>query len=103
MGERAKVEGMCTNFTSWLDDVEAKQAELPLTEPPAFLSSAVAAKLEPIELEVRKLIKKPKPKPPKVKKNATSANETNATATAGEEPAADKGGDATDGQSKEDD
>jgi len=101
--ERAKVEGMCTNFTSWLDDVEAKQAELPLTEPPAFLSSAVAAKLEPIELEVRKLIKKPKPKPPKVKQNATSTNETNATATAGEEPAADKGGDATDGQSKEDD
>jgi len=97
--ERAKVEGMCTNFTSWLDDVEAKQAGLTLTDPPAFLSSAVASKLEVIELEVRKLIKKPKPKPPKVKPNATSTNETetNGTASDGASSAGTGAGDASDG------
>ena len=97
--ERAKVEGMCTNFTSWLDDVEAKQAGLALTDPPAFLSSAVASKLEVIELEVRKLIKKPKPKPPKIKPNTTSTNETetNGTASDGISSAGTGAGDASDG------
>jgi len=82
--ERTKVGGMCTNFTSWLDDVEAKQAELPLTSPPVFLSASVAAKLEPIEVEVRKLIKKPKPKPPKLKKNATGTGSDQSNSSAEE-------------------
>lgn len=71
--ERKRVSGMCANFTEWLDASEAEQAKLPLTSPPAFRSTEVNAKLEPIETEVRKLIRKPKPKPPKVSKNATSA------------------------------
>merc|ERR1719198_2631190 len=64
---------MCANFTEWLDGVEAEQEKLPLTSVPAFRSTEVTAKLEPIETEVRKLIRKPKPKPPKGPKNATSA------------------------------
>jgi len=80
--ERAKVQGMCANFTEWLDDVSAKQEALSLHEPPAFLSSQVTSKLEPVEKEVRRLIKKPKPKPKKVKANATNATDTaNATDT----------------------
>merc|ERR1719198_1506011 len=79
--ERAKVSSMCANFTSWLDAAMEEQAALPPTSPPAFLSSAVTAKLDPIETEVRRLIKKPKPKPKPVKKNATDTS--NATASAG--------------------
>ena len=78
--ERDHVSGMCANYTEWLDEVEAKQAELPLYEPPAFLSKHVLDKLEPIEKELRKLIRKPKPKPPKVKANATNGTQPNATA-----------------------
>merc|ERR1719460_3067022 len=85
--EREAVSGMCANFTAWLDASEAEQAELPLTAPPAFLSATVTAKLDPIEAEVRKLIKKPKPKPPKKPKaNATETNSTGgANGTKGEE------------------
>lgn len=74
--ERAKVNSLCANFTEWLDAVEAEQAALPLTTPPAFLSSTVTAKLDPIEAEVRRLIKKPKPKaqPRSKPKNATAAS-----------------------------
>ena len=52
-------------------------------------------KLGPIEMEIRKLIKRPQPKPPKVKKNATEAangtvngtvNGTAPNATEGAEP-----------------
>jgi len=50
--ERNKVSGMCANFTKWLDASEEEQAALPPTAPPAFLSSAVTAKLDPIESEV---------------------------------------------------
>jgi len=74
--ERTHVRGLCANFTEWLDAAEEKQLQTALTETPSFLSSEVTAKLEPIEREVRRLIKKPKPKPPKVKKNATSTNGT---------------------------
>jgi len=81
--EREKVRQMCTNFSEWLDAVEAEQNELPLTSPPAYLSTMVTSKLDPIEAEVRKLIKKPKPKAPKINKvvnssesNATAVNET---------------------------
>ena len=70
---------MCANFTAWLDERMAEQDALPLTAPPAFLSQAVTAKLDPIESEVRRLIKKPKPKPKPKPKNAT---DTNATAAA---------------------
>jgi len=90
--ERDHVSGMCANYTEWLDEVEAKQAELPLHEPPAFLSKHVLDKLEPIEKELRKLIRKPKPKPPKVKANATNGttpNATDANATDAPEAAAD--------------
>uniref|UniRef100_A0A7S0Q2K2 Uncharacterized protein n=1 Tax=Coccolithus braarudii TaxID=221442 RepID=A0A7S0Q2K2_9EUKA len=80
--ERETVSGMCANFTQWLDGVQEAQAEKPLSEAPAFLSSEVTAKLEPLEREVRRLIKKPKPRPPKKPKgdkNATSASASNAT------------------------
>merc|ERR1719198_858560 len=87
--ERTGVSGMCANFTKWLDDVEAEQAELPLTSPPAFKSSEVTAKLEPIETEVRKLIRKPKPKPPKVPKNATSTANATGAGNSTSETAAD--------------
>ena len=70
---------MCTNFTEWLDDVTAKQEQLAAHETPAFLSQQVTSKLEPIEKEVRRLIKKPKPKPPKKAANATNATSANAT------------------------
>merc|ERR1712032_1706847 len=78
--ELTTVAEMCANFTAWLDEVEDKQAALQLYETPAFLSSEVSSKLEPIEKEVRRLIKKPRPKPPKVKasKNSTSTNSTTA-------------------------
>ena len=39
--ERNKVAEMCANFTEWLDGVEEEQEKLPLTAPPAFLSSAL--------------------------------------------------------------
>jgi len=93
--ERTKVSGMCANFTEWLDGAMAEQEGLPLTAPPAFLSSAVTAKLDPIEAEVRRLIKKPKPKPkPKPTANATETNSSvpapNATdANATDTPTAD--------------
>mmetsp|Transcript_4126 Transcript_4126/g.13331 ORF Transcript_4126/g.13331 Transcript_4126/m.13331 type:complete len:290 (+) Transcript_4126:879-1748(+) len=92
--EREKVAGMCANFTTWLAEQEEKQAALQPHEPPAFLSSDVSAKLEPIEREVRRLIKKPKPKPPKVKKaaNATAANGTATNGTAADSDAAGAAG-----------
>jgi len=77
--ERGQLSGMVANFTSWLEEMEAKQAEMPLYEAPAYLSQQVTSKLEPIEKEVRRLIRKPKPKPPKAPKNGTKANGTNAT------------------------
>jgi len=86
--EREGVSGMCANFTEWLDGVETEQAALPLTSPPAFKSTEVTTKLEPIETAVRKLIRKPKPKPPKVAKNATSTA-TNGTASAANGTASD--------------
>merc|ERR1712146_121062 len=73
--DRTRVADMCANFTEWLDSVEDAQATLGQTDPPAFLSTTVTSKLEPIEGEVRKLIRKPKPRPPKMPKtNATSSN-----------------------------
>jgi len=88
--ERAKVEGMCANFTEWLDGVSEKQDALAAHEPPAFLSREVTAKLEPIEKEVRRLIKKPKPKPPKPPKNATKANASANASSSAPEPNATK-------------
>lgn len=43
---------MCANFTQWLDTSESAQAALDATAPPAFLSTAVTSKLDPIEAEV---------------------------------------------------
>jgi len=80
--ERTHVAGMCANFTTWLEGMESKQAALPLYEAPAYLSGQVTNKLEPIEKEVRRLIRKPKPKPPKIKANATNtSNSSNASAS----------------------
>merc|ERR1719273_944102 len=82
--ERINVKGLAMNFTAWLDSVQEKQAGLEVFETPAFISSEVTAKLEPLEKEVRRLIKKPKPKPPKVpkaSKNSTTANPTTSNAT----------------------
>lgn len=80
--ERTKVGELCANFSAWLDGVEAEQAALPLTSPPAFMSAAVTAKLDPIETEVRRLIKKPKPKPKQKPKNATdTSNATSGNAS----------------------
>merc|ERR1719183_955521 len=96
---------MCANFTEWLDGVEAKKTELELTAPPAFLSSTVTEKLDPIETEVRKLIRKPKPKPPKVSANATKTNSNSSSAEKGSEGAADGGAKseaAEDGKEKAD-
>ena len=62
--------------------MRAKQAELPLHEAPAYLSSQVTTKLDPIEKEMRRLLRKPKPKPPKVKANSTNATKANGTAAA---------------------
>ena len=42
--EREKLTELCANFTEWLEEVEAKQAELPLHEAPAYLSSQVTTK-----------------------------------------------------------
>ena len=81
--ERERVRSGCANFTEWLDAVQAEQAALAPTDRPAFLSSEVGAKLEPIERDMRRLIKKPKPKPPKVKKNATATNGTVPNGTEG--------------------
>ena len=105
------MSGMCANFTEWLDGMQAAQEALPLTEPPAFLSSTVTSKLEPIEKEVRRLIKKPKPKEKKVKANATNAtnttgaaNETDSTFNAdGETSTKSEEPPATEGETKPDD
>ena len=40
--ERATLTGLCANFSLWLEEAEAKQAELPLYETPAYLSSQAA-------------------------------------------------------------
>ena len=61
----------------WFDHIRGLTTAtdaLPLHDEPAFLSAQVTARLEPIEKEVRRLIKKPKPKPPKVKANATATD-----------------------------
>ncbi|KAL1495130.1 hypothetical protein AB1Y20_016997 [Prymnesium parvum] len=81
--ERAHAAAMCDNFTAWLDGVLEEQAALPAHAPPAFLSAAVTAKLEPLEKEVRRLIKKPKPKPKKPPANATNGSAANGSATNG--------------------
>ena len=44
--ERATLTGLCANFSLWLEEVEAKQAELPLYEAPAYLSAQVTTTLE---------------------------------------------------------
>jgi len=95
--EREKVREMCTNFSEWLDAVETEQSELSLTAPPAYLSTTVTSKLDPIEVEVRKLIKKPKPKAPKIKKvvNASDSNATAVNETAADELSFDHSDDAT--------
>jgi len=100
--ERTKVSGMCANFTEWLDAVSAEQEALALHETPAFLSREVTAKLEPIEKEVRRLIKKPKPKPKKVVNatNGTSANATSA-ANATKDDAKAEAKEGTDGEKAE--
>lgn len=90
--ERDKISSLCVNFTEWLDSAEAEQAALPLTSPPAFLSATVTAKLDPIESEVRRLIKKPKPKPKPKAKNATEAT-INTTEPAGTTGAYNTSGD----------
>ena len=111
--ERTLVAEMCANFSLWLEKAQAAQAEKAVTEPPAFLSSLVTYKLEPIEREVRRLIKKPKPKTPKVKKakgNSTASNSTDATPNATEpetteesaEPAGEGGGEEKDANRKKD-
>jgi len=81
--ERDKVKAMCANFTEWLAAKEALQTKLSPADSPAFLSTEVSAKLQPIELEVRKIIKKPKPKPPKSNKAMNeSASRPDASAAA---------------------
>jgi len=83
--------------------VEEKQAALEAHETPAFLSSEVTAKLEPIEKEVRRLIKKPKPKPPKAKKEKNATNGTaNASSANASEPAGGENGTASDAGGEED-
>jgi len=73
--ERDTVSGLCANFTEWLSTSETAQANTDDTADPAFLSSEVTAKLDAIEKEMRRLIKKPRPKPVKPKKsNATATN-----------------------------
>merc|ERR1712228_228333 len=79
--ERTNVKGLAANFTKWLDGVQEKQAALEPFETPAFVSSEVTAKLEPLEKEVRRLIKKPKPKPPKAPKGSKNSTSANTTAT----------------------
>ena len=44
--ERTTLTGLCANFSLWLEEVEAKQAELPLYEAPAYLSAQVTTTLE---------------------------------------------------------
>ena len=85
--ERATLTGLCANFSLWLEEVEAKQAELPLYEAPAYLSAQVTTKLDPIEKEMRRLLRKPKPKPPKVKANGTNGTKANGTASAANDTA----------------
>ena len=85
--ERDTLTGLCANFSLWLDEVQAKQAELPLTEAPAYLSQQVTSKLDPIEKEMRRLLRKPKPKPPKVKANGTNGTKANGTASAANDTA----------------
>merc|ERR1740117_2000461 len=80
--ERSTLTGLCANFSLWLEEAEAKQAELPLYEAPAYLSAQVTTKLDPIEKEMRRLLRKPKPKPPKVKANSTNGTKANGTAAA---------------------
>jgi hypoxia up-regulated 1 len=78
--ERNRTLELCENFTAWLMPLLEKQEATPLTDEPAFTSRDVSLKLSPIEKEVRKLIKKPKPKPPKVKRNNTNlTNSTNSS------------------------
>lgn len=98
--ERTKVQGMCANLTEWLGEVVQKQQALPLHAEPAFLSEDVTAKLDPIEKEVRRLIRKPKPKPKKPSTNETAANASNRSNQT--ESADVNATDATDAASEED-
>ena len=44
--ERSTLTGLCANFSLWLEEAEAKQAELPLYEAPAYLSAQATTTLE---------------------------------------------------------
>jgi len=47
----------------------------------------VTTKLDPIEKEMRRLLRKPKPKPPKLKANGTNGTKANGTASAANDTA----------------
>lgn len=53
-----------STFLTWVDDMEAKQAETPLTEPPVFNTSMAYSKLGSVIKAAQRLLGKKKPKPP---------------------------------------
>ena len=57
--ERDHVSGLCANLTSWMQAQEEAQAALTAFDAPAYLSTDLAARLEPIERQVRQLTEKP--------------------------------------------
>merc|ERR1712100_575274 len=72
---------MGTEIVEWLDEQEAEQAKLEVTEKPAFRAYAVKTKLQPLRAMITRLARRPKAlakEEPRIE-NATAANATNAT------------------------
>jgi len=79
--EKEAVLEQVTGVEKWIEDMQAKQAETPAHETPAFESKEVPLQLKDIEASMRKLSKKPKPKPPKKNETETKEGEGNETET----------------------
>lgn len=81
--ERTEVFNASTEIVEWLDEKEAEQAKLEVTEKPAFRAYAVKTKLQPLRAMITRLARRPKAlakEEPRIE-NATAANATNATDT----------------------
>ena len=60
-----ELETKITALREWLSDVQAKQAESPLTEAPVYNSSTVYSKLASVQNYAKRLLTRKKPKKPK--------------------------------------
>lgn len=77
--ERNGVLGKVEQVRKWLSDNLEKQEATQPHEPPVFLSTDIPIHMIPIETEIMRLEKRPKPKAPKKPKKDKNATATNST------------------------